>query len=99
VTPRGHAIECRINAEDPKTFAPWPGLITNYVAPGGAGVRVDGGIFSGWKVPGDYDSLLSSGCRTRRPRSPRSEGIVRGATGLRSELPRTRVLDTPRAHR
>ena len=58
VTPRGHAIECRINAEDPKTFAPWPGLITNYVAPGGAGVRVDGGIFSGWKVPGDYDSLL-----------------------------------------
>ncbi|MBX7194327.1 MAG: acetyl-CoA carboxylase biotin carboxylase subunit [Sandaracinaceae bacterium] len=58
VTPRGHAIECRINAEDPKTFAPWPGLITNYVPPGGAGVRVDGGVFSGWKVPGDYDSLL-----------------------------------------
>ncbi len=58
VTPRGHALECRINAEDPKTFAPWPGLITNYVPPGGAGVRVDGGIFSGWRVPGDYDSLL-----------------------------------------
>ena len=58
VTPRGHALECRINAEDPKTFAPWPGLITNYVAPGGAGVRVDGGVFSGWRVPGEYDSLL-----------------------------------------
>ncbi len=58
VSPRGHAIECRINAEDPRTFAPWPGLITEYHPPGGPGVRVDGGIFTGWRVPGDYDSLL-----------------------------------------
>jgi acetyl-CoA carboxylase biotin carboxylase subunit len=56
---RGHAIECRINAEDPMTFAPWPGLITEYFPPGGAGVRVDSGVFGGWKVPPDYDSLLA----------------------------------------
>ncbi len=56
---RGHAIECRINAEDPKTFAPWPGLITEYHPPGGAGVRVDSGVYGGWKVPADYDSLLA----------------------------------------
>ncbi len=54
----GHAIECRINAEDPETFAPWPGLITEYHPPGGAGVRVDGGIYGGWRVPSSYDSLL-----------------------------------------
>jgi acetyl-CoA carboxylase biotin carboxylase subunit len=56
---RGHAIECRINAEDPVTFAPWPGLITEYFPPGGAGVRVDSGVFGGWRVPPDYDSLLA----------------------------------------
>lgn len=58
VTYEGHAIECRINAEDPVTFAPWPGLITEYHPPGGAGVRVDGGIYGGWRVPSSYDSLL-----------------------------------------
>src|SRR5450432_2803601 len=56
---RGHAIECRINAEDPKTFAPWPGLITEYNPPGCAGVRVDSGVYGGWRVPADYDSLLA----------------------------------------
>jgi acetyl-CoA carboxylase biotin carboxylase subunit len=56
---RGHAIECRINAEDPKSFAPWPGLITEYHPPGGAGVRIDSGVYGGWKVPSDYDSLLA----------------------------------------
>jgi acetyl-CoA carboxylase biotin carboxylase subunit len=56
---RGHAIECRINAEDPKTFAPWPGLITEWNPPGGAGVRVDSGVYGGWRVPADYDSLLA----------------------------------------
>lgn len=55
----GHAIECRINAEDPETFAPWPGLITEYHPPGGAGVRVDGGIYGGWRVPPNYDSMLA----------------------------------------
>src|SRR4051812_3572472 len=56
---RGHSIECRINAEDPKTFAPWPGLITEYFPPGGAGVRVDSGVYGGWRVPQHYDSLLA----------------------------------------
>lgn len=56
---RGHAIECRINAEDPETFAPWPGLITEYFTPGGTGVRVDSGVYGGWRVPGDYDSMMA----------------------------------------
>jgi acetyl-CoA carboxylase biotin carboxylase subunit len=56
---RGHAIECRVNAEDPKTFAPWPGLITEYFPPGGTGVRVDSGVYGGWTVPPHYDSLLA----------------------------------------
>ncbi len=56
---RGHSIECRINAEDPVTFAPWPGLITEYYAPGGAGVRVDSGVYGGFRVPSAYDSLLA----------------------------------------
>ena len=56
---RGHAIECRINAEDPKTFAPWPGAITEYHPPGGGGVRVDSGVYGGWRVPSNYDSLIA----------------------------------------
>ncbi len=55
---QGHAIECRINAEDPKTFMPSPGLITLWHAPGGPGVRVDSHIYSGYKVPPYYDSLI-----------------------------------------
>jgi acetyl-CoA carboxylase biotin carboxylase subunit len=56
---RGHAIECRINAEDPVSFAPWPGVITEYYAPGGSGVRVDSGVYGGWRVPSYYDSLIA----------------------------------------
>jgi len=56
---RGHAIECRIMAEDPRTFAPWPGRITEYHPPGGPGVRVDSGVYGGWTVPAHYDSLLA----------------------------------------
>ena len=56
---RGHAIECRINAEDPRSFAPWPGLITEYHAPGGGGVRVDNGVYGGWRVPSCYDALIA----------------------------------------
>ena len=55
---RGHAIECRINAEDSKTFMPSPGLISHYHAPGGAGIRVDSHIYSGYRVPPTYDSLI-----------------------------------------
>jgi len=56
---RGHAIECRILAEDPVTFAPWPGRITDYYPPGGIGVRVDSGVYGGFQVPSEYDSLLA----------------------------------------
>jgi acetyl-CoA carboxylase biotin carboxylase subunit len=56
---RGHAIECRINAEDPRSFAPWPGLITSYHAPGGGGVRIDSGVYGGFRVPPNYDALLA----------------------------------------
>jgi acetyl-CoA carboxylase biotin carboxylase subunit len=56
---KGHAIECRINAEDPQTFAPSPGKVGNYHAPGGLGVRVDSGLYSGYKVPPNYDSMVA----------------------------------------
>ncbi|WP_061935556.1 acetyl-CoA carboxylase biotin carboxylase subunit [Aureimonas sp. AU22] len=54
----GHAIECRINAEDPRTFAPSPGQISYYHAPGGLGVRVDSGVYQGYTIPPFYDSLI-----------------------------------------
>jgi acetyl-CoA carboxylase biotin carboxylase subunit len=55
----GHAIECRINAEDPLTFAPSPGTVKNYVAPGGMHVRVDSGLYTGYRVPPYYDSMIA----------------------------------------
>ncbi|MDT8447798.1 MAG: acetyl-CoA carboxylase biotin carboxylase subunit [bacterium] len=59
IKPRGHAIECRINAEDPEKFTPSPGLITAYHAPGGLGVRVDSAAFQGWNIPPYYDSMIA----------------------------------------
>jgi acetyl-CoA carboxylase biotin carboxylase subunit len=55
----GHAMECRINAEDPATFAPAPGTLQGYHAPGGLGVRVDSALYDGYRVPPNYDSLIS----------------------------------------
>ncbi|MDX1572791.1 MAG: acetyl-CoA carboxylase biotin carboxylase subunit [Methylophaga sp.] len=55
---RGHAIECRINAEDPRTFMPSPGVVSHYHAPGGAGIRMDSHLYSGYRVPPNYDSLI-----------------------------------------
>ncbi len=54
----GHAIECRINAEDPETFLPSPGTITGFYPPGGPGVRVDTHIYGGYRVPANYDSMI-----------------------------------------
>jgi acetyl-CoA carboxylase biotin carboxylase subunit len=80
ITARGHSIECRINAEDPVTFAPSPGLITEYHPPGGAGVRVDSGVYGGWRVPPNYDSLLA-------------KVIVHAATRAHAIARMTRALD------
>jgi acetyl-CoA carboxylase biotin carboxylase subunit len=55
----GHAIECRINAENPDTFRPSPGRVAEYHAPGGLGVRVDSALYQGYEVPPYYDSLVS----------------------------------------
>ena len=55
---RGHAIECRINAEDPDTFTPSPGMIDHYHPPGGPGVRVDTHVYQGYAIPPHYDSLI-----------------------------------------
>jgi acetyl-CoA carboxylase biotin carboxylase subunit len=55
----GHAIECRINAEDPRTFAPSPGLVKAYHAPGGMHVRMDSGLYAGYKIPPYYDSMIA----------------------------------------
>ena len=56
---RGHAIECRINAEDPRTFTPSPGKVAAYHVPGGMHVRVDSGLYAGYKVPPYYDSMIA----------------------------------------
>ena len=59
-TPRGHSIECRINAEDPyNNFFPSPGLITLWYTPGGKGVRIDTHVYSGYTVPPHYDSMIA----------------------------------------
>lgn len=59
ITFKGHAIECRINAEDPRTFMPSPGTISHFHAPGGPGIRIDSHIYSSYKVPPYYDSLIA----------------------------------------
>src|SRR5690554_4949448 len=55
---RGHAIECRINAEDPDTFLPSPGLVRTFHAPGGPGIRVDTHVYDGYRIPPNYDSMI-----------------------------------------
>jgi acetyl-CoA carboxylase biotin carboxylase subunit len=95
--PRGHAIELRINAEDPETFAPWPGKITGLNVPGGLGVRVDTHIYEGYVVPPHYDSLLaklvvhddSRAAAIRRLRRCLAEFVVEG---VRTNLPFHRRL-------
>jgi acetyl-CoA carboxylase biotin carboxylase subunit len=59
VTFSGHAVECRINAEDPQTFMPSPGTVSWYHPPGGLYVRVDSGLYHGYKVPPYYDSMIA----------------------------------------
>ena len=94
---RGHAIECRINAEDPRTFAPSPGTVTHYHPPGGLGVRVDSGVYAGYRIPPYYDSLIGklivhgstrAECLTRLKRAL-DEFVI---DGVRTTLPLFRDL-------
>ncbi len=57
--PKGHSIECRINAEDPETFAPCPGQITSFNVSGGPGIRVDTAVYAEYRVPPYYDSMIA----------------------------------------
>lgn len=59
ITFHGHAIECRINAEDPETFMPSPGTVTRFHSPGGPGIRVDSALYSGYQIPPFYDSMVA----------------------------------------
>jgi len=78
--PRGHAIEFRINAEDPETFAPSPGRIRELALPGGPGIRVDTHIYAGYEIPPYYDSLIAKLLAWGRDRD---EAISRGRRALR----------------
>ena len=95
----GHALECRINAEDPQTFMPSPGRITTFHAPGGPGVRVDSHIYDGYTVPPFYDSLIAKiisygedrGQALARMRQALNELVIEGIrtnTALHRELVR-----------
>ena len=93
----GHAIECRINAEDPWTFALSPGLVQNYHAAGGMNVRVDSGLYAGYKVPPYYDSMIAKlivkgrtreGCIMRLKRA--LEEMVVG--GIKTSIPLHQAL-------
>src|ERR1700712_505362 len=101
VLPRGHAIECRINAEDPDTFAPWPGLITEYHPPGGTGVRVDDGVYGGYRVPALYDSLIAKIISHGRNRPEAIARMQRALAetiigGIRTTIPlHQRILANP----
>jgi acetyl-CoA carboxylase biotin carboxylase subunit len=101
MSPRGHAIEFRINAEDPVTFAPSPGRITVFHPPGGLGVRVDTAAYQGYLIPPYYDSLIAKLIVWGRDRE---EAIRRGRRaldffvieGVRTTIPlHRRILDDP----
>ncbi len=99
---QGHAIECRVTAEDPVTFTPSPGRITAYIAPGGPGVRVDSHCFTGYIVPPHYDSLVA---KVIAHGADRAEALARMrravaefvVEGIKTSLPlHARVLADPR---
>ncbi|MEB4592940.1 acetyl-CoA carboxylase biotin carboxylase subunit [Candidatus Thiothrix sp. Deng01] len=101
IMPHGHAIECRINAEDPQTFAPSPGKITRYHAPGGLGVRVDSHIYTDYSVPPYYDSMIGKlivhgedrATAICRMHGALSEMLVEG---IKTNIPlQTRIMEDP----
>ena len=101
ITFRGHAIECRINAEDPETFMPTPGRVDLFHAPGGLGVRVDSALYAGYVVPPYYDSMIAK-LIVHAP--TRAEAIARmrralsefAVQGIKTTLPlHRRIMDAP----
>ncbi|WP_448578313.1 acetyl-CoA carboxylase biotin carboxylase subunit [Thermaurantiacus sp.] len=98
---RGAAIECRINAEDPETFTPAPGLVSDYHAPGGLAVRVDSALYNGYRIPPYYDSLIAKlivwgdtrGEAIARLRRALSEFVI---GGVKTTIPlHQRLVDEP----
>jgi acetyl-CoA carboxylase biotin carboxylase subunit len=101
LSPRGHAIEFRINAEDPVTFQPSPGRIATFHPPGGLGVRVDTAAYQGYLIPPYYDSLIAKLIVSGRDRA---EAIARGrraldlfvVEGIKTTIPmHRRILEDP----
>ena len=96
-----HAIECRINAEDPVTLMPRPGKVTDYLAPGGIGVRVDSHLYAGYSVPPYYDNLVAKLIVTGRTREQTIRRTKRALTEyfigpLQTNIPlHLRILDQP----
>ncbi len=98
----GHAIECRINAENPVSFLPSPGKVTSYHAPGGYGVRVDSALYAGYTVPSQYDSLVAKLIVHGRDRHECVDAAEAGAppeyaiAGIDTNIPlHLRLLDEP----
>jgi acetyl-CoA carboxylase, biotin carboxylase subunit len=97
----GHAIECRINAEDPVTFTPTPGHVTAYHPPGGLGVRIDSALYAGYHVPPYYDSLVAK-LIVHAPTRPQAIARLRRAldefaiVGIQTTIPlHQRIVDDP----
>jgi acetyl-CoA carboxylase biotin carboxylase subunit len=98
---QGHAIECRVNAEDPETFMPTPGRIQAYHAPGGLGVRVDSALYAGYFVPPYYDSMIAK-LIVHAPTRPQAIARLRRALeefavlGIKTTLPlHQRIVEDP----
>ncbi len=101
ITFRGHAIECRINAEDPETFMPTPGRVDLFHAPGGLGVRVDSALYAGYVVPPYYDSMVAK-LIVHAPTRPEAIARMRRALsefaiqGIKTTLPlHRRIIESP----
>ena len=97
----GHAIECRINAEDPDTFVPNPGRVTVFHPPGGLGVRIDSALYAGYVVPPYYDSMVAK-LIVHAPTRPEAIARMRRAldefviSGIKTVIPlHQRILADP----
>jgi acetyl-CoA carboxylase biotin carboxylase subunit len=95
----GHAIECRINAEDPQTFAPSPGKVTSYHSPGGFGIRVDSHLYDGYVVPPHYDSMVAKLIAYGKTRAEAIERVKRSLDeyvidGIKTTIPLHKILAT-----